>query len=134
MRKTLTAAALATAFLAPSAMTWAAPEQPRAPIPQEVVDACHDGRSSRFITDTRCSDQRLKADIKLVSRLASGLGIYRFRYKWSPVEYVGVMAQEVAAVTPDAVVTGPAGYLKVDYAKVGFNFTTWKAWRETNNL
>ena len=46
------------------------------------------------------------------------------------MEYVGVIAQEVAAFAPGAVVKGPAGYLKVDYAKVGFNLTTWQAWRK----
>ena len=134
MRKSLTAATLAAAFLVPSTATWATSEQPSVLIPQEVINACHDGRSSRFITDTRCSDQRLKADIALVSRLGNGIGVYRFRYKWSSVEYVGVLAQEVAAVAPEAIVKGPAGYMKVDYAKLGFNPTTWRAWRKTNNL
>ena len=34
----------------------------------------------------------------------SGLGLYSYRYLWSDTVYVGVMAQEVALIHPDAVV------------------------------
>jgi len=40
-----------------------------------------------------------------------------------------VMAQEVAAVMPEAVVRGADGYLRVDYAHLGFRRMTWSAWR-----
>jgi hypothetical protein len=78
------------------------------------------------------SDKRLKRDIALVDRLPSGLGLYRYRYLWSDTEYVGVMAQEVAAVAPEAVVTGDDGYLRVDYAALGTSLTTWDAWRASH--
>ena len=45
----------------------------------------------------------------LLERLPSGIGLYRYRYVWSDQVYVGVMAQEVAAIEPDAVVSGPDG-------------------------
>jgi hypothetical protein len=39
--------------------------------------------------------------------------------------YVGVMAQEVAAIAPDAVRRGADGYLRVDYARLGLHLQTW---------
>src|ERR1017187_8317219 len=50
------------------------------------------------------SDRRLKAGVTRVATLPSGLGLYRFKYLWSDVEYVGVMAQDVLEVMPGAVV------------------------------
>ena len=74
------------------------------------------------------SDIRLKRDIVQVSRLDSGLGLYRYRYKWSDQVYVGVMAQEVALVRPDAVIRGTDGYLRVDYSRLGLRLMTWDEW------
>jgi hypothetical protein len=76
----------------------------------------------------RCSDVRLKRDIVQVGRLDNGIGIYRFRYNWSDQTYVGVLAQEVQQIIPDSVVTGPDGYLRVDYAKLGMPLLTWSQW------
>ena len=77
---------------------------------------------------TIVSDERLKRDIVLLDYLPSGLGLYRYRYLWSDTVYVGVMAQEVAEVMPDAVVIGSDGYLRVDYARLGFRMMTWDQW------
>jgi hypothetical protein len=62
---------------------------------------------------TVSSDIRLKRDIVLLDHLDNGLGLYRYRYLWSEETYVGVMAQEVAEVVPEAVLVGPDGYLRV---------------------
>lgn len=75
------------------------------------------------------SDIRLKRDIVLLTRLDNGLGIYRYRYPWSDVVYVGVVAQEVALIRPDAVVRSPLDdYLRVDYAKLGLERMTLPEW------
>jgi outer membrane immunogenic protein len=74
------------------------------------------------------SDVRLKRDIVLVARLEDGLGLYRYRYLWSDTVYVGVMAQEVAFVHPDAVVEGPDGYLRVNYSRLGLKLMTEPEW------
>jgi len=74
------------------------------------------------------SDIRLKRDVALLERLESGIGIYRFRYTWSDQVYVGVMAQEVARIVPDAVVRGTDGFLRVDYARLGLRMLTWDEW------
>ena len=75
------------------------------------------------------SDIRLKRDIRPVGRTGSGLTLYRFRYLWSDVEMVGVMAQEVLEVAPQAVFKAPDGYYRVDYARLGLRFTTYAEWR-----
>lgn len=74
------------------------------------------------------SDIRLKRDITWVGRLPNGLGLYRYRYLWNDTAYVGVMAQEVESVAPDAVVHGADGYLRVDYARLGLRLQTWDDW------
>jgi hypothetical protein len=67
-------------------------------------------------------------DIVLLGRLDNGVGIYRFAYNGSGRAYVGVMAQEVQALVPEAVVRGRDGYLRVYYDKVGVKFQTYDQW------
>jgi hypothetical protein len=74
------------------------------------------------------SDIRLKRDIALLARREDGLGIYRYRYQWSDTVYVGVMAQEVANIVPNAVTCGPDGWLGVNYARLGQQLMTWDEW------
>jgi len=75
------------------------------------------------------SDVRLKRDITLVGRLDDGLGLYRYQYLWSDTVYVGVMAQEVALIHPDAVVRGVLDkYLRVDYGRLGLKLLTLSEW------
>jgi Chaperone of endosialidase len=74
------------------------------------------------------SDIRLKRDIVEMTRLGNGIGLYRYRYVWSDQLYVGVMAQEVAEIVPDAVVRDADGYLRVDYVRLGLNLQTWDEW------
>jgi outer membrane immunogenic protein len=75
------------------------------------------------------SDARLKRDIVLVGRRDDGLGLYQYRYLWSDTVYVGVMAQEVALVHPDAIVhSGLDDYLRVDYGRLGLKLMTRQEW------
>jgi hypothetical protein len=76
----------------------------------------------------RRSDIRLKHDIALLGRLDNGLGFYRFAYNGSDKAYVGVMAQEVQTVEPEAVVRGRDGYFKVFYDKLGLKLQTYDQW------
>ena len=64
---------------------------------------------------TAFSDARLKENVTLVGRTAHGLGVYAYNYVWSPVLTLGVMAQEVLRVKPQAVTVHPSGYLMVNY-------------------
>jgi outer membrane immunogenic protein len=75
------------------------------------------------------SDARLKRDITLIAHLDDGLGLYRYRYLWSDTVYVGVMAQEVALIHPDAVVRDSLDdYLRVDYGRLGLHLMTLPEW------
>jgi len=76
----------------------------------------------------RRSDLALKHDVVLLGYLESGLGYYRFSYVGSNKVYVGVIAQEVQAVMPDAVTRGVDGYLRVYYDKLGFKFRSYHDW------
>jgi len=63
-----------------------------------------------------------------IGTVADGIPLYRFQYNWSDQVYVGVVAQEVEATRPDAVVMGTDGYLMVDYGVLGVRFQTWEQW------
>ena len=76
----------------------------------------------------RRSDVALKHDIIFLGRLDNGLGFYRFSYNGSDQPYVGVIAQEVQSIMPDAVVRGPDGYLRVYYNKLGLKFQKYDQW------
>ena len=64
----------------------------------------------------------------LLGRLDNGLGFYRFSYNGSDKAYVGVVAQEVQQVLPEAVTRGKDGYLRVYYDRLGVSFQTWDEW------
>ena len=71
---------------------------------------------------------RLKHDVTMIGRLDNGIGFYRFIYNGDDKVYVGVMAQEVQAVMPEAVVRGRDGYLRVFYETLGLKFQTYDEW------
>jgi hypothetical protein len=70
----------------------------------------------------------LKHDVVLLGHLDNGLGYYRFSYLGSGKVYVGVIAQEVQAVMPDAVTHGRDGYLRVYYERLGIKFLSYREW------
>jgi hypothetical protein len=62
------------------------------------------------------SDARVKRDITRVGTLDNGLPVYSYRYAWGgPVE-IGLMAQDVERVRPEAV-HEIGGIKAVDYAR-----------------
>jgi hypothetical protein len=63
------------------------------------------------------SDRRLKEDIKRVGETDEGLGIFTYKYKGNPTTHMGVMAQDVQKVKPEAV-KKVGGYLAVDYGAI----------------
>ena len=64
------------------------------------------------------SDRRLKTDIVRVGTTHGGVPLYRYRYKAGGPYHIGVMADELETVNPDAVMTLPDGFKMVDYAMV----------------
>jgi hypothetical protein len=69
---------------------------------------------SRFLPTG--SDIRIKDDVERIGTLNDGLPIYRFRYKGSPRTEVGLMAQDVEQVNPEAVME-IGGVKHVDYRR-----------------
>lgn len=67
------------------------------------------------------SDPRLKTDIELIHRREDGIGVYTFRYLPDGHKYLGVMADEVEKIRPDAVYEED-GYLKVAYDLIHADF------------
>lgn len=72
------------------------------------------------------SDIRTKENIKVIGKMNNGLNVYSFEYKkeFKDSEYaghgkfVGVMAQEVEQIIPEAVFTGSDGYKVVNYSLI----------------
>jgi Chaperone of endosialidase len=63
------------------------------------------------------SDIRAKTDIRKIGDLYPGLGLYDYRYKEGVDLHVGLLAQEVAEIVPEAV--GRVGpFWGVDYGRV----------------
>lgn len=67
---------------------------------------------------TKWSDVRLKKNVMRVGSTARGLGIYIWEWIWGGFDK-GVLAQEVEKIIPEAVVTGPDGWKRVNYGLVG---------------
>ena len=67
------------------------------------------------------SDIRTKENIKYLGQLTNGLPFYEFEYKpefkafGGKGKFIGVMAQDVEKVTPEAVIELPSGYKMVNY-------------------
>ncbi|MEO0344433.1 MAG: tail fiber domain-containing protein [Pseudomonadota bacterium] len=67
------------------------------------------------------SDIRLKRNIERVGTAHNGLALYRWQYLWSNRVYEGVMAQDVLARFPEAVVRKWHGFYAVRYGALGLS-------------
>ena len=61
------------------------------------------------------SDARIKDNIRPVGLLYNGLPVYAFNFKGGSPTTIGLLAQDVAKVMPQAVSRGPHGLLQVNY-------------------
>jgi hypothetical protein len=120
-RQTLTKLIRGSAFVAPVVASFAMQGLSIKP-----ADAQSPGSSVRSSNSTT-SDARLKRDIARTGTHPLGFGIYRFKYLWSDISYVGVIAQEVLEKAPHTVTAGPGGYLGVDYGALGIEMTRHEA-------
>jgi len=75
------------------------------------------------------SDRRLKRRIVRLGKTPDGLPLYRFQYIWGGPDYVGVMAQDLLELRPDAVIHDESGYLQVDYERLGFAMVTFETYQ-----
>lgn len=67
------------------------------------------------------SDRRVKRDVTRIGETPSGIPLYSFNYVWDGANtgpIVGVMADEVAPVIPEAVIYDDDGFAMVDYGKL----------------
>ena len=93
---------------------WAAAAEEAAAVAAAAADVA---RTSTPSTTSRCS-----------AGSTTDLASIAISYNGSDKAYVGVMAQEVQTVMPDAVVRGRDGYLRVYYDKLGLKFETYDHW------
>lgn len=65
------------------------------------------------------SDERVKNILRHLGELDNGLKVYEFEYKAHPgKKYVGVIAQDVAEIQPDALGREQDGFMTVQYDKL----------------
>ncbi len=75
------------------------------------------------------SDRACKTNLTRIGTHPIGIGLYLFDYKAEFQESAGrgrqfgVMADEVEAVMPEAVVMHPDGYKRVNYAMLGIDLS-----------
>jgi hypothetical protein len=85
---------------------------------QGAVGSKGDGSVKKFVP----SDRRLKQAIERMGEHPSGVGLYLYEYRpefacaCGHGKFLGVMADEVRDVLPDAVSVDARGYLAVDYS------------------
>lgn len=66
------------------------------------------------------SDIRLKKNLKFVGRTKKGIPVYEYNYIWDDeTNWIGVMAQDVREIIPEAVHELSDGTLIVNYERVG---------------
>ena len=63
------------------------------------------------------SDKRLKIDVRKIGEDPRGFGWYEYRYVGGGPLHVGVMADEIEAIVPEAI-NYVGGYRTVDYSKI----------------
>jgi Chaperone of endosialidase len=127
---------LKIATLGGIATTLVLPSRWVKPVVKSVIVPAHAAASGKVPPVPKVplppSDVRLKEDITPLMQLDNGIGLYRYRYKWDRQVFVGVMAQEVADIVPNAVLRGQDGYLRVDYGQLGLSLMTWDEWVARN--
>lgn len=67
------------------------------------------------------SDARCKRDVVRIGTLPCGVGLYEYSHTGFTTRWRGVIAQDVVAKRPDAVIADPSGYLVVNYAQLGIS-------------
>lgn len=79
------------------------------------------GLAGGVVSKLAFSDRRVKENVVLVGEYANGLPAYEFNYIGDPVRYRGVMAQDVEAAFPEAVVRTEGGIMAVNYSRLGLS-------------
>ena len=77
-----------------------------------------DGSYQKITSSTRL----LKENIVKLGTSPEGHNIYKFNYINNSTNYIGVIAEEVQKIKPEAVLTMPNGFLGVDYDLIDVDF------------
>ena len=97
------------------------------PVPQTTTTSKQPGLTdyATLAAMVAMSDVRLKTNIEPVGKLANGLNLYSWDWTQDAIDkglandmHLGVLAQEVEEIMPEAVVYTDSGYMAVDYGKV----------------
>lgn len=83
-----------------------------------LADSIGKGISAVSSIASLFSDRRLKTDIRRVGRTDGGLPVYTYRYKGDAAVHMGVMAQDVADMQPQALGPEVGGFATVFYGEV----------------
>lgn len=86
-----------------------------------VAAALSSGGGGGAAPTFEASDRRLKTDVEWMG-MQDGVAVYRWRYLDRPGRFEGVIAQEVLASHPQAVVPRHDGMLTVDYSRLAVAF------------
>jgi hypothetical protein len=76
------------------------------------------GISAAMMAAMMFSDERLKEGIVKVGQLPNGINLYKYNFIGHPLTELGVLAQEVQKIMPEAVKEHENGYLMVNYNMV----------------
>ena len=93
-------------------------------IPGQSIFAQLAGAAGTAAAAGAFSDIRLKTEIKRVGELENGIPVYRWKWTKEAKKIVGdqgtlgVLAQEILNIMPEAVSIGSDGYYRVDYGRV----------------
>ena len=70
-------------------------------------------------TPISSSDIRLKKHLVRLGSTPKGIPLYAFKYLWDDkTTYIGVLAQQIEDIIPEAVITNDNGFKLVDYRRI----------------
>jgi hypothetical protein len=85
---------------------------------QDIIPGLIEGGGKVGSAAILASDRRLKTNVSHIGHTPSGIPLYEYNYVWGGEKQVGVMADEIEQIIPEAVLIHPSGYKMVDYSLV----------------
>ena len=80
------------------------------------------GGYQKVASATAGSSRLLKENIFKLGKSSEGHNVYKFNYKGNPTNYIGVIAEEVQKLKPEAVFRMANGFLGVNYDQIDVDF------------
>ena len=89
-----------------------------------MLDAGYKWEGGRYtkVGSTGGSSRLLKENIFKLGKSSEGHNVYKFNYKNNPTNYIGVIAEEVQKIKPEAVFKMANGFLGVNYDLIDVDF------------